>query len=96
MSAIERSRSHLALDPRSRHQTVAHADVSVSGDNESLAEALHLLTTDVFTIAIDALSDPRADITIATSATLQRIARIMAVLRLVRSSIGEESFRAEH
>ena len=96
MSEIERSRSHLALDPRSRHLSVSPAEGYVVGDNESLAEALHRLTTDQFTIAIDALSDPRADITIATSATLQSIARIMAVLRLVRSSIGEESFRAEH
>ena len=67
----------------------------VVGDTESLAEALHRLTTEQFTIAIDALSDPKADVGIATAASIASIGRIAAVLRLVRSSIGDESYRTE-
>ncbi len=65
------------------------------GTTEPLALALHRLTTEQFTIAIEALSDPKADIGIATAATLKSMARIAAVLRLVRSSIGDEAYRTE-
>ncbi|MFV2039622.1 MAG: hypothetical protein ACC660_05220, partial [Acidimicrobiales bacterium] len=95
MSAIERSRSQLALDPRARYLPPVDRRGYVLGSGEPLAEALHRLTTEQFTIAIDALSDPDADVGIATSATLASITRIAAVLRLVRQSIGDESYRTE-
>ena len=65
------------------------------GDTEPLAVALHRLTTDQFTVAIDALSDPRADIGLATTATLRAIARVVAILRLVRTSVGDDAYRTE-
>jgi hypothetical protein len=95
VSAIERSMSAAAMAPRDRYlpQTV---DVGyVVGDGESLALALHRLTTEQFTIAIEALSDPAADVGIATDATLKSMARIAAVLRMVRVAIGDEAYRTE-
>ncbi len=65
------------------------------GGDEPLATALHRLTTEQFTVAIDALSDPAADIGLATTATLRAIARVVAILRLVRSSVGDEAYRTE-
>ncbi len=95
VSALERSRSLLSLDPRSRYLPDVRADGYRVGSGEPLASALHRLTTEQFTIAIEALSDPKADIAIATVATLKSVARITAVLRLVRSSIGDEAYRTE-
>ncbi len=85
----------LALDPRTRYLPDVPASGYVVGGDEPLAAALHRLTTEQFSIAIDALSDPAADLGIATSATLKAMDRIAAVLRLVRSSIGDEAYRTE-
>lgn len=95
MSAIERSKSVLALAPRDRYLPTAPAEGHRVGGNEPLAIALHRLTTEQFTIAIEALSDPSSDVGIATTATLKSMARIAAVLRLVRASIGDEAYRTE-
>jgi len=95
VSAIERSRSLLALDPRSRYMPAVTSEGYAIGSDETLAVALHRLTTEQFTVAIDALSDPEADIGIATAATLKAMARVGAVLRLVRTSIGDEAYRTE-
>lgn len=67
----------------------------VVGDREPLAVALHRLTTEQFTVAIDALGDPSADVGLATTAAVRAMSRIAAVLRLVRSSIGDEAYRTE-
>lgn len=67
----------------------------VVGDAEPLAVALHRLTTEQFTVAIDALGDPSADVGLATTAAVRAMSRIAAVLRLVRSSIGDEAYRTE-
>ncbi len=85
----------LALDPRTRYLPEVPASGYVVGDAEPLAIALHRLTTEQFSIAIDALSDPNADLNIATTATLQAMARVAGVLRLVRSTIGDEAYRTE-
>ena len=85
----------LALAPRDRYLPRVEASGYIVGADEPLAVALHRLTTEQFTVAIDALSDPQADIGIATSATLRAMSRIAAVLRLVRTSIGDEASRTE-
>lgn len=95
MSAIQRSTSLLTLSPRDRHLPIVEAHGYVVGDNEPLAVALHRLTTEQFTVAIDALGDPSADVGLATTAAIRAMSRIAAVLRLVRSSIGDESYRTE-
>ncbi len=95
MTAIERSTSKLALDPRSRYLAEEPKHGYVLGAGERLAEALHRLTTEQFTVAIDALSDPEADVGIAAAATLTSMARVAAVLRLVRRSIGDEAYKTE-
>ena len=95
VSAIERSKSVLALAPRERYLPDMAAEGYRVGGGEPLALALHRLTTEQFSIAIDALSDPTADVGIATAATLQSMARIAAVLRMVRASIGDEAYRTE-
>lgn len=95
MSAIERSRSPLALSPRERYMPEPVDSGYVVGTDEPLAMALHRLTTEQFTVAIDALSDPHADVGLATAATIKSMDRIAAVLRLVRTSIGNEAYRTE-
>ena len=95
MSAIQRSTSLLTLSPRDRHLPVVESQGYVVGDGEPLAVALHRLTTEQFTVAIDALGDPSADVGLATTAAIRAMSRIAAVLRLVRSSIGDEAYRTE-
>ncbi len=87
--------SAAALAPRDRYLPHTADSGYVVGDGESLAVALHRLTTEQFTIAIDALSDPGADVGIATDATIKSMARIAAVLRMVRGAIGDEAYRTE-
>ena len=95
VSAIQRSGSLLTLSPRDRHLPAVEAQGYVVGDAEPLAVALHRLTTEQFTVAIDALGDPSADVGLATTAAIRAMSRIAAVLRLVRSSIGDEAYRTE-
>lgn len=95
VSAIQRSGSLLTLSPRDRHLPFVEAQGYVVGDAEPLAVALHRLTTEQFTVAIDALGDPSADVGLATTAAVRAMARVAAVLRLVRSSIGDEAYRTE-
>ncbi|MGI9624479.1 MAG: hypothetical protein ACR2PK_16730 [Acidimicrobiales bacterium] len=95
MSAIERPKSALARSPRERYLPDDLDSGYVIGAEESMAAALHRLTTEQFTVAINALSDPKADVGLATVATLKSMERISAVLRLVRTSIGDEAYRTE-
>lgn len=85
----------MPVAPRDRYLPDVPDRGFVVGGNEPLAAALHRLTTEQFSIAIDALSDPSADVAIATTATLDAMHRIAAVLRLVRTSIGDEAYRTE-
>lgn len=95
MSAIERVGTTPTLDPRSRFLPGLPANGYHVGTGETLAAALHRLTTEQFSVAIDALSDPDADVTEAAETALDSIGRIVAVLRLVRSVIGDEAYRTE-
>lgn len=60
------------------------------GARESVAEALRRITTEQFSVAIDALCDPGTEIGAAATVAIGSLERIGALLRLVRSSIGEE------
>lgn len=83
------------MDPHVRFLPPTPATGYVVGASETLAQALHRLTTEQFSIAIDALTDPEADVGIATAASLQSVRRISAVLRLVRTVIGDEAYESE-
>lgn len=84
-----------AASPRARYLPALPADGYRVGDGETLAAALHRLTTEQFTIAIDILSDPGDDVTGAATIALDALERIVAVLHLVRSVIGKEAYRTE-
>ena len=66
-----------------------------SAPTRSVAAALHRVSTDQLTIAIDALGDRNADVHIATTAALTGLARTAALLRLVRDAIGDDVYRTE-
>lgn len=95
MTAIEPLAPTSALAPRERYLPLVGQEGYHIGDGETLAAALHRLTTEQFTIAIDILSDPGNDVTFAADATMAALQRIVAVLRLVRSVIGPEAYRTE-
>ena len=95
MSLITRTQTPIGLDPRSRHLPATVPDGFVVGSNEPVAPALRRVTTEQFTIAIDALTDPGADLELAAGVARRSLWRIAAVLRLVRGSIGSEVYRNE-
>ncbi|MEQ8842361.1 MAG: CHAD domain-containing protein [Acidimicrobiales bacterium] len=72
---------------------VAEPHVICSG--ESVAAALHRITTHQFTIAINTLADPHAEIGEAATSASAALGRIEALLRLVRPSIGHDTCDAE-
>jgi hypothetical protein len=95
VSAIEPLASASSLSPRARYLPTVAPDGYRVGDGETLAAAMHRLTTEQFTIAIDALTEPGPDVTRAATVALGALERIVAVLRLVRSVIGDEAYRTE-
>jgi len=84
-----------ALSPWVRYLPKVGANGYRVGDQETLAAALHRLTTEQFTIAINTLTQPGEDVTGAALTALDALARIAAVLGLVRSVIGDEAYRTE-
>jgi hypothetical protein len=95
VTALERLSSSPALDPRSRYLPSTPGTGAMLGAGESLARGLHRITTEQFSVAIDALGDPSADINIATRAALTSLGRVSAMLELVRDDLGEDSYLAE-
>lgn len=95
MSLITRSESPVGFDPRSRHLPATVPNGFVVGSDEPVAPALRRVTTEQFTVAIDALTDPGADLELAAVVSRRSLWRVAAVLRLVRGSVGSEVYRSE-
>lgn len=95
MSSIVHAGSVTALDARSRYLPGSEAGGYVLGTHETVAEALHRVSTDQLTIAIDALGDRTADVHIATTAALTGLSRTAALLRLVRDALGDDVYQTE-
>ncbi len=95
MSGLEPLAVTTALAPRARYLPPVAPQGYRVGDDESLAAALHRLTTAQFTVAIDALAEPCDDVPAAAARALDALHRIVAVLALVRSVIGDEAYRTE-
>lgn len=96
MTLTTPAESTTALDPRSRHVPSTIARGYVVGSAEPIAPALRRITLEQFAIAVDALSDPGADLELAAIVARESVQRIAAVLRLVRVSIGSDVYRHEH
>ena len=95
MTALAPVSGPTGLMARRRYLPDVVAQAHVIGTGESVAVALQRITTQEFTVAIDALSDPDADIGAAASVATAAVDRISALLRLVRSSIGGDTCGAE-
>ncbi len=95
MSTIVHAGPVTALDARSRYLPGSDTGGYVLGSHESVAEALHRVSTDQLSIAIDALADRSADMHIATTAALAGLSRTAALLRLVRDALGDDIYQTE-
>lgn len=93
--ALDLGRRVAGLMARRRYLPDLVAEPHVVCTGESVAAALHRITTHQFTIAINALADPQAETGTAATTASAALGRIEALLRLVRPSIGRETCDAE-
>ncbi len=94
-TVLDLGRRVAGLMARRRYLPVLAAEPHVVGSEESVAGALQRITTHQFTLAIDALADPHAEVSAASTAATAALGRISALLRLVRPSIGKKTCDAE-
>lgn len=95
MAAIERSGATAAAMARRRYLPATEPLGFVIGTSEPVAVGLQRITTHQFTVAIDALADPEAELGASTTTAREALLRIAAILRLVRDAVGRDVCAAE-
>ncbi len=95
MTALEPLAGLVATAPRQRFLPEVRGEANAICSDETVPIALQRITTEQFTLAISALSDPARELGDAIGSAGVALDRIAALLRLVRSSIGTETCAAE-
>lgn len=95
MGALERIGRAVGLMPRRRFLPGIELQDHVICTGESVAMSLRRITTEEFTQAIAVLTDPEVELGEASATASAGLGRISALLRLVRSAIGDDTCAAE-
>jgi len=94
MTAIERFGAP-APSLRRRYLPTSEASPTRLGSDEAVAVGMRRITTEQFTIAIDALTAHDGDLDAAATVARDALRRVAAMVRLVGSSIGDDARKAE-
>jgi len=94
-TSLEPRTEVVATAPRHRFLPEIRSEAHTIGSNESVPVALQRISTEQFTHAIDAISDPELELGDAVETADAALSRIAALLRLVRPAIGTDTCAAE-